>query len=140
MSDLSVVLIQIDSLSRHFLRCYGNDWVRTPNLDAFARRAAVFDQHYTGSLPCMPARREIWCGVEELWWRGWGPLEPWDEPIAHCCRRSGRWWLEPGRGGRGGGRVEVLLGRHRMGLGDRNVQFGDRGRHANGCVVIVVGE
>ena len=31
-------------------------------------------------------------------------------------------------------------GRHRMGLGDRNVQFGDRGRHANGCVVIVVGE
>jgi arylsulfatase A-like enzyme len=90
MAELSVVLIQLDSLSRHFLPCYGNRWVQTPTLDAFARRAAVFDRHFAGSLPCMPARREIWCGVEELWWRGWGPLEPWDEPIAHRCRRSGR--------------------------------------------------
>jgi arylsulfatase A-like enzyme len=90
MIDLSVIVIQIDSLNRHFLRCYGNDWVRTPNLDAFAQRAAVFDNHFVGSLPCMPARREIWAGVEEFWWRFWGPLEPWDQPIAHLARRSGK--------------------------------------------------
>ncbi|MDQ4076763.1 MAG: sulfatase [Chloroflexota bacterium] len=89
MSDkLSVVFIQIDSLNRHFLRCYGNDWVETPNLTAFAERAAIFDNHYTGSLPCMPARREIWAGTEEFWWRGWGPLEPWDRPIAHLARQA----------------------------------------------------
>lgn len=85
----NVILIQIDSLNRHFLRTYGNGWVQTPNLDAFARRAVVFDRHYTGSLPCMPARREIWAGVEEFWWRGWGPLEPWDEPIAYHANRAG---------------------------------------------------
>lgn len=90
MADLSVIVIQLDSLCRHFLPCYGNEWVQTPNLDAFARRAMVFDQHYAGSLPCMPARREIWAGVEEAWWRFWGPLEPWDQPLAHVIRRSGR--------------------------------------------------
>ena len=73
---LSVVLIQLDSLNRHFLEVYGNTWVKTPNLTAFAKRAAVFERHYAGSLPCMPARREIWSGVEEFWWRPWGPLEP----------------------------------------------------------------
>ncbi len=91
MADpLSVIVIQIDSLNRHFLKCYGNDWVLTPTLDAFAQRAAIFDHHYVGSLPCMPARREIWAGVQEFWWRFWGPLEPWDQPIAHLARRSGR--------------------------------------------------
>lgn len=85
----NVILIQIDSLNRHFLRAYGNDWVKTPNLDAFAERAVVFEQHFTGSLPCMPARREIWAGVEEFWWRPWGPLEPWDEPIAYHANRAG---------------------------------------------------
>jgi arylsulfatase A-like enzyme len=86
---LSVILIQIDSLNRHFLRAYGNDWVRAPNLEWFASRATVFDQHFVGSLPCMPARREIWAGTEEHWWRGWGPLEPWDEPIAYLAGRAG---------------------------------------------------
>jgi arylsulfatase A-like enzyme len=91
MSDnLNVILIQIDSLNRHFLSCYGNDWVQAPNLAAFAQKAAVFDNHFVGSLPCMPARREIWAGTQEFWWRGWGPLEPWDQPIACLAYRSGR--------------------------------------------------
>lgn len=85
---LSLIFIQIDSLSRHFLRAYGNDWVKTPNLTAFAEKAAVFDHHYVGSLPCMPARREIWAGAEEFWWRPWGPLEPWDRPVAHLCSQN----------------------------------------------------
>jgi hypothetical protein len=58
MSDhLNVILIQIDSLNRHFLSCYGNDWVQAPNLATFAQKAAVFDNH----LPCMPARRRGAC-------------------------------------------------------------------------------
>ena len=83
------MVIQIDSLRRDFLRCYGNDWVETPNLTALARESVVFDNHFVGSLPCMPARREIWAGTEELWWRPWGPLEPWDETIASLASRAG---------------------------------------------------
>jgi len=86
---LSVIVIQIDSLNRHFLSTYGASGIHTPNLDAFARRASVFEQHYAGSLPCMPARREIWTGTEECWWRGWGPLEPWDRPAAYLANQAG---------------------------------------------------
>lgn len=87
--QLSVILIQLDSLNRHFLPTYGNTWVQAPNLTAFAEHSAVFEQHYVGSLPCMPARREIWTGTEEFWWRGWGPLEPWDQPIAYLVGQHG---------------------------------------------------
>lgn len=85
----SVIVIQLDSLNRHFLPTYGNHWVKTPHLSRFAERAVIFEQHYTGSLPCMPARREIWAGVEEFWWRGWGPLEPWDRPLAYLAGKKG---------------------------------------------------
>ncbi len=87
-APISVIVIQLDSLNRHFLPPYGNPWVRAPNLTAFAERATVFEQHFAGSLPCMPARREIWTGSEEFWWRPWGPLEPWDFPVAHLCSRQ----------------------------------------------------
>ena len=86
---LSVILIQIDSLNRHFLPCYGNTSIHAPTLAAFAQRAAVFDRHFVGSLPCMPARREIWTGTAEWWWRGWGPLEPWDQTLAYIAGRHG---------------------------------------------------
>jgi arylsulfatase A-like enzyme len=87
--NLNVIFIQMDSLNRHFLQTYGNDWVKTPNLETFAKRSAVFDNHYLTSAPCMPARRDIWTGTEEFWWRGWGPLEPWDRPIAFLACKKG---------------------------------------------------
>lgn len=85
----NLILLQIDSLCRHFLPCYGNTWVQAPNLAAFAERALIYDRHYAGSLPCMPARREIWAGSEEFWWRWWGPLEPWDRSLAFHLRALG---------------------------------------------------
>ncbi|MEX2540545.1 MAG: sulfatase [Trueperaceae bacterium] len=87
--DMSVIVIQIDSLNRHFLPIHGNDWINAPNLTAFAERSATFQNHFTGSLPCMPARREAWAGTEEFWWREWGPLEPWDKPVAHLAGHKG---------------------------------------------------
>lgn len=89
---MNLVLISIDSLSRHFLKMYGQPIeldVRTPNLDALAARSAVFDTHFAGSLPCMPARREFFAGVQEFLWRPWGPMEPFDRPVARLARRAG---------------------------------------------------
>jgi arylsulfatase A-like enzyme len=52
------------------------DWVvPTPNLDRLAAMGTVFDQCYTGSTPCMPARRDLYTGCYEFLRRGWGPLE-----------------------------------------------------------------
>jgi hypothetical protein len=49
--------------------------VPTPNLDRLASMGTVFDNCYTGSTPCMPARRGIYTGRYEFLRRGWGPLE-----------------------------------------------------------------
>lgn len=89
---MNVIFITIDSLNRHFLKAYGQPVepeVETPNLDRFARRATVFENHRVGSLPCMPARREFFGGVQEFLWRPWGPMEPFDTPIALAARKNG---------------------------------------------------
>jgi len=89
---MNVLLISIDSLRRDFLTAYRDtprvvDYdVDTENLDRFADRAAVFDSHYDGSLPCMPARREWLAGIQEFLWRSWGPIEPFDETIPRLAR------------------------------------------------------
>ena len=52
-----VVVVMYDTLCRHFLPSYGNDWVRAPNFTRLARRTTQFSNFYVGSMPCMPARR-----------------------------------------------------------------------------------
>lgn len=88
---MNVIFVSIDSLSRHFLKAYGQGIefaVQTPNLDRFAEKATVFETHYAGSLPCMPARREYFAGVQEFLWRPWGPMEPFDVPLALGARQA----------------------------------------------------
>jgi arylsulfatase A-like enzyme len=89
---MNVLLVSIDSLNRHFLDVYGQPIdldVATPNLDRFAERAAVFDTHYAGSLPCMPARREWLTGTQEFLWRPWGPAEPFDTVLPGAAQGAG---------------------------------------------------
>ena len=86
---MNVITILVDSMNRRFLGTYGCDSGVTPNMDRFARRAAVFENHFIGAAPCMPARRELMTGRQELFWRGWGHLEPFDAPIAREAGKTG---------------------------------------------------
>ena len=86
---MNVIMILIDSLNRHCLGPYGNTVVRTPNIDRLAERSVVFDNHFIGSAPCMPARRELMTGRKEFLWRGWGPMEPFDRHIAMEAKLAG---------------------------------------------------
>lgn len=72
----NVIFVLLDSLNRHYLPVYGNTWVKTPNIDRLARRSVVFQRHYIGSMPCMPARHDLLTGRLEFLWRPWGPVEP----------------------------------------------------------------
>src|SRR5262245_57871578 len=87
--SMNVILILIDSLNRHHLTAYGPSAVATPSLEAFARKAWRFDNHFVGSLPCMPARREIFSGFKELMWRPWGPLEAFDARLPKLLEAGG---------------------------------------------------
>jgi arylsulfatase A-like enzyme len=76
---MRVVFALFDTLNRRSLGCYGGTTVKTPHFDRFARRAVTFDTHYVGSLPCIPARREMMTGRYNFLHRSWGPLEPFDQ-------------------------------------------------------------
>lgn len=86
---MNVVLVLMDSVNRHQLDPYGGPRGVTPNLERFASRAVRFDNHFVGSLPCMPARREIFTGRKEFLWRPWGHLEPFDTVLPTVARDAG---------------------------------------------------
>lgn len=85
----NAVVILLDSLNRHMLGAYGSGEFDTPNLDRIAARSLRFDRHYTGSLPCMPARHDILCGALDFLWRPWGSIELWEDSITHHLHLAG---------------------------------------------------
>ena len=86
---MNIILVLIDSMNRNALSAYGGTEIATPNLETFADRAWRFDNHFVGSLPCMPARREIFSGMMNMQWRPWGPLEPFDLRLPKLLEREG---------------------------------------------------
>jgi arylsulfatase A-like enzyme len=86
---MKVVFVLFDSLNRRSLECYGGTTVRTPNFTRLAQRCVTFDNHYVGSLPCMPARRDMHTGRLSFLHRSWGPLEPFDNSFAEILHKRG---------------------------------------------------
>lgn len=83
-----VVVVLLDSLNRHMIGAYGGDEFATPNIDRLAKQSVVFNKHFTGSLPCMPARHDILVGALDFLWRPWGSIELWERPITYQLRRK----------------------------------------------------
>ena len=86
---MKAIMIMFDSLNRHMLSPYGCDWVLTPNFERLAKRTVVFSHCYAGSLPCMPARRELHTGRYNFLHRSWGPLEPFDDSMPSMLSKNG---------------------------------------------------
>ena len=68
---------------------YGSEFVQTPNFSRFQKKAITFDNHYVGSLPCMPARRDMHTGRSHFLHRSWGPLEPFDDSFPEIMKKQG---------------------------------------------------
>jgi arylsulfatase A-like enzyme len=85
----NAVVVLLDSLNRHMLGAYGGTEFETPQIDRFAATATRFTRHYTGSLPCMPARHDILCGSLDFLWRAWGSVEIWEDAITYPLRKAG---------------------------------------------------
>lgn len=85
---MKTIFILFDSLNRSALSCYGGQ-IQTPHFDRLASRAALFDSHFAGSLPCMPARRDMQTGRLNFLHRSWGPLEPFDDSFAARMKTAG---------------------------------------------------
>jgi arylsulfatase A-like enzyme len=78
----NVIFIMADSWQFNYTGCYGNDWIKTPNIDRLAREATLFENAYTEGLPTIPCRRAMMTGRYTLPFKGWGPLDMEDTTIA----------------------------------------------------------
>ena len=58
----SIVLIMADQLAPHFTGAYGHPVVKTPNIDALAKRGAQFNAAYCNSPLCAPSRFSFMSG------------------------------------------------------------------------------
>jgi arylsulfatase A-like enzyme len=85
---MKVIFILFDSLNKHFLPNYGNDWVHAPNFKRLAEKTVTFDNCYCGSLMCIPARRELHTGRHNFLHRSWGPIEPFDDSMPEILKKN----------------------------------------------------
>lgn len=58
----NIVFILADDLGYGELGCYGQEKIRTPNIDRLASEGMLFRQHYTGAPVCAPARCTLMTG------------------------------------------------------------------------------
>lgn len=86
---MKAIMVLFDSLNRHLLPPYGPSFVQAPNFTRLAERSVTFDNAWIGSMPCMPARRDLHTGRPTFLHRSWGPLEPFDDSMPALLSRSG---------------------------------------------------
>lgn len=86
---MKVIMVLFDSLNKHYLPSYGNMWVKAPNFQRLAENTVQFNNCFAGSLPCMPARRELHTGRYNFLHRSWGPLEPFDDSMPEILKMNG---------------------------------------------------
>ena len=81
----NVIVVMMDTLQYNYLGCYGNTWIKTPNLDRFATEGTLFENSYTEGLPTVPCRRAMLTGRYTLPVKGWSQLDINDTTIADLC-------------------------------------------------------
>jgi len=87
---LNIILIISDTLRRDYCGCYGNDWVRTPYIDALAKESTKFTHFYTASFPTRPMRKDVHCGRFTFTYERWGgELQSGEALLAKELKRRG---------------------------------------------------
>ena len=99
---MNIVLVIIDSLRQDHVGAYGNEWISTPHLDAFACEAVKFTRCYPESLPTLPVRRALHTGSRTFPYHGhhdykgdfsgapgWGPIPEDQDTMAEVLREAG---------------------------------------------------
>jgi len=99
---MNCVLIIVDSWRKDHCGCYGNEWIKTPNLDGLARESVLFTRAYPESLPTLPVRRALHTGrrVYPFWGHqhqkgdfrgapGWGSIEEELDTVAEVLHTQG---------------------------------------------------
>ncbi len=89
----NIIFILADDLGYGDLGCYGQEKIKTPNLDQLAARGMRFRQFYAGSTVCAPSRCSLMTGKHQGHARIRGnamvPLAPDDVTVAKVLKSLG---------------------------------------------------
>ena len=87
---MKTIVVFYDTLNRRYLPCYNKEATTiTPNFDRLSLKSVQFENSYVGSMPCIPARRELHTGRYNFLHREWGPLEPFDDSMPEILKENG---------------------------------------------------
>ncbi len=86
---MNLLVIMADSLRPDRLGCYGNEEVRTPNIDALAEKSVVFTNAVAEYPITNPARTALFCGIVTFVLRPWSPLRDEDVTLAQMLHDAG---------------------------------------------------
>jgi arylsulfatase A len=59
----NIIYILADDMGVYDLGCYGQQLIKTPNIDKMASEGMLFTQHYAGSTVCAPSRGTLMTGM-----------------------------------------------------------------------------
>ena len=89
----NIIFVLADDLGHGDLGCYGQEKIKTPNLDRMAAEGMRFTQHYAGSTVCAPSRCALMTGLHTGHCRVRGnrrvPLRPCDVTVAELLKKAG---------------------------------------------------
>ena len=83
---MNVIWIVSDTVRRKDVGVYGNEKIRTPNIDALAAKSVRFNRHYAASFPTMPARADFMTGRWTLSFMQWTPIPPGNTLLAETLK------------------------------------------------------
>ena len=83
---MKAIFVLFDSLTKKNIY---EGRVKLPNFERLANKTISFETHYCGSLPCIPARRDLHTGRMHFLHSSWGPLEPFDKSFVHLLNENG---------------------------------------------------
>jgi len=92
MANQNVLIIMSDEHTRSVMGAYGNQIVRTPTLDKLADSGVRFENAYTPSPICIPARSSFATGTQVFQHRCWSSAEPYygqQQSWMHRLRQQG---------------------------------------------------
>jgi arylsulfatase A-like enzyme len=99
---VNLILIIADSLRADYVGCYGNKWIKTPNIDRLAEESVLFERAFPEGLPTIPVRRAIYTGNRTWPFKdyqpkkgdtvrhyGWQPMAESDIALAEILKSAG---------------------------------------------------
>jgi len=87
---MNLIVMIADTFRADYLGCYGNDWIRTPNLDRLASEGTIYTNCFADGLPTIPARRVYFTGKSIMPMdKGWRPFDPGDVSVAEIVNKAG---------------------------------------------------